>query len=81
MGGRTLVEEKWGVTFANVAALTRYHGKTMNVAPMSRLLTFTEGSDEARLQCYLHTHDYRPQGWYAPAERVVKLRHPFRMAP
>ena len=43
---------------------------------MSRLLTFTEGSDELRVQCYLHV-DYAPQGWYA-RERVVRLGKPFR---
>jgi hypothetical protein len=29
---------------------------------MSRLLTFTEGSDEVQVQCYLHTSIYAPQG-------------------
>lgn len=78
LGGRTLVETKWGVTFVNVSALTKYHGKTMNHPPMSRLFTFEEGSDEARIQCYLHTSDYEPQGWFAPVERTVKLSKPFR---
>ena len=36
---------------------------------MSRLFTFTEGSDQVRVQCYLHTSQYRPQGWYEKAER------------
>jgi len=74
-GGRGLIEEKWGVTFANIAGLTRYHGHLS--MPMSRVLTFTEGSDELRIRCYLHTAQYAPQGWYAPAERVVKLSKPF----
>lgn len=75
-GGRSHIETKWGVNFVNVSALTRYHG-VRNSIPMSRLLTFEEGSDELRVQCYLHTSQYAPQGFYAPSERVIKLRHPF----
>ena len=77
-GGRTHVEQKWGANFVNVSAVTRYHGKR-NSIPKSRLLTFTEGSDEARLQCYLHTDQYADQGWYEPSERTIKLRHKFEM--
>ena len=43
---------------------------------MSRLLTFR--GDEVRVQCYLHTSQYAPQGWYAKAERRLKLPTPFR---
>ena len=77
-GGRSHIETKWGVHFINVAALTRHHGQLS--IPMSRLLTFTEGSDQVRVQCYLHTSDYAPQGWYAPAERTLQLHMPFHMA-
>ena len=63
------------MTFINAAAMSQYHGRK-NV-PMSRVLTFTEGSDELRVQCYLHTSQHAPQGWYAPAERPVPLRTPF----
>ena len=43
-GGRN-VESKWNVNFINCAALARHHaGRT--TLPMSRLLTFTAGSDE-----------------------------------
>jgi hypothetical protein len=73
-GGRSHVERKWGVTFVNCAALSRYHGRR-NV-PMSRLFTFTEGSEAVRVQCYLHTSDYAPRGWYAPAERTARLSKP-----
>ena len=77
-GGKSHVETRWGVTFANVAAMTRHHGhKTRPLFPMSRLLTFTEGSAEARMQCYLHTNDHAAQGWYAPAERRIPLRLPY----
>lgn len=74
-GGRTHIEQKWGVNFVNVSAVTRYHGQR-NSIPMSRLFTFTEGSDEVRVQCYLHTSQYAPQGWYGPSERTLKLRAP-----
>lgn len=66
------------VSFINVAALTRYHGKKTLQVAMSRLLTFEDGSDEVRVQCYLHTADYASQGWYAPAERILQLSKPFR---
>ncbi len=76
-GGRSHVERKWGVTFINVAALSRHHGSRTTV-PMSRVLTFTDGSDRVKVQCYLHTSDYKPQGWYARAERTITLGKPFR---
>ena len=77
-GGRSHVERKWGCNFVNAAALSRYHGRT-NV-PMSRLLTFEDGSADVRVQCYLHTSEYAPQGWYAPAERTNRpgCRQPSR---
>lgn len=75
-GGRSHIERKWDVNFMNVSALTRHHAKKTTI-PMSRLLTFTDGSDQVRVQCYLHTSDYAPQGWYAPAERVLQLSQPF----
>lgn len=31
-----------------------------------------------RVQCYLHTSDHAPQGWYQPAERVLPLSKPFQ---
>jgi hypothetical protein len=46
---------------------------------MSRLFTFTEGSNEVRVQCYLHTDQYANQGWYTPSERTLQLRHNFEM--
>ncbi|MBL7224222.1 MAG: metallophosphoesterase [Candidatus Brocadiae bacterium] len=76
-GGRSHVERKWGVGFVNCCALSRYHGHK-NV-PMSRLLTFTDGSDRVRVQCYLHTSQHAPQGWYQPAERTLPLTKPFEL--
>ena len=75
-GNKGHIESRWGVTFVNVAALTRHHGKRP-LFPLSRLLTFMRGSREVRIQCYLHSTDYAAQGWYAPAERTVLLRAPF----
>jgi hypothetical protein len=74
-GGKGLIERRWGVTFVNVAALTLHHAR--HSVPMSRLLSFSEGSDRLRLRCYLHTDHHAPQGWYPPAERHIDLRHPF----
>ena len=74
-GGRSHIERKWDTNFINHAALSRYHGKR-NV-PMSRVLTFTSGSDEVDIRCYLHTSHYAPQGWYEPAQRTLRLSRPF----
>jgi len=75
MCDRSHVEQKWGTTFINVSSLSKHHGKK-NV-PMSRLVTFEEGSTSVNVKCYLHTSDYAPQGWYVPSERTVPLRYPF----
>ncbi|MFP4383743.1 MAG: hypothetical protein ACLFSE_06825 [Spirochaetia bacterium] len=75
-GGRSHIEKKWGAWFINAASLSKYHaGKT--TLPISRRLTFTPGSDKVTVECYLHTSDYAPQGWYKPAERVIDLNRPF----
>jgi hypothetical protein len=74
-GGRSHVETKWGVTFINVAALTT---RWDNVAK-SRLLTFTPGSTNVKVQCYLHTDNYAPRGWYHRAERTIILNKPFSL--
>lgn len=75
-GGRKYLEQKWGVNFINVAALSRYHNPLI-VPPSSRLLTFTEGSDEVKVQYYLHTNDYYYQGWYKDAEITITISKPF----
>lgn len=77
--GRTHVERRWDVNFINCCALTRFHGAERS-RPMSRLLTFTEGSAEVRVQCYLHSNAHAPQGWYPNAERVIRLGKPFQFA-
>lgn len=76
-GGKTHIEKRYGGTyFMNVAALSRYH-MPITTLPISRLLTFTPGSSRLRVQCYLHTDQYAPQGWYDTAERTLDLKAPF----
>ncbi len=76
--GRSHIEQAWGgTTFMNVAALSKYHGKR-NI-PMSRVITLTHGSEVARIRCYMHTSDYRPQGWYDNVEREITLSTPFEL--
>lgn len=77
-GGRSHVESKWGATFVNCCALSKCHARRTTL-PMSRLLTFTEGSRQVRVQCYLHTSQHAPQGWYAKAERTIMLSKAFHM--
>lgn len=76
-GGKSHIERKWGVHFLNVAALTQFHARAATI-PMSRLLTFTEGSNEVRIQCYLHTNQHAAQGWYRKAEKTLTMTKPFR---
>lgn len=77
-GGRSHIETKWGTHFANVSALSRHHAH-ITTLPMSRLFTFTEGSSQVRVQCYLHSDQFAPVGWYEPAERVLELGKAFHM--
>jgi len=76
-GGRSHIEEKWGVTFVNCAAMTKHHVMQKTV-PLTRLFTFTQGLDSATVRCYLHTDDYAPQGWFDKVKRDVKLKHSFQ---
>lgn len=69
------MERRWGTTFVNCAAISKYHGRK-NIS-MTRLLTFTEGSDSVEIRCYLHMNDYADQGWYDPAERNAPLKAAF----
>lgn len=76
-GGKSHIEQRWGTWFLNVASLSRHH-MPITTLPLSRLLTFTPGSAEVRVQCYLHTSQHAPQGWYDKAEKVIALQTPFR---
>ncbi len=75
-GDKTITETRWGTHFLQVAALTRHHAGSH---PMSRLLTFTDGSDQVTAKLYLHEPSYQkhPVGWYAPAAKTLRLRHRF----
>jgi len=75
-GNKRHVERKWGVTFANVAPMTKYHG-SIEYAPLTRVLSFEPGESLAKLRCYLHTDDFAPKGWYDPERRNVPLSHDF----
>ena len=75
-GGKTISETRWGVSFLQVAALTRHHGGAL---PMSRLIRFTQGCSSARADVYLHQNTYKKNriGWYEPASVDLPLRHKF----
>jgi hypothetical protein len=73
-GGKSHIENKWGVHFMNVSALSANHGRA-NI-PMSRVLTIR--GNQVRVRCYLHTSKYAPQGWYRKAEKTLTLAKPFR---
>jgi len=79
-GNKSHIETKWGTHFINVAALTRYHSNSaFPNPPKSRLLTFTEGSNQLKIQCYMHTDEFKAKGWYDTAERILTLSHSFRI--
>ena len=75
-GDKTISENRWGVGFLQVAALTRHHGGSN---PISRLLTFTDGSSEIGTDVYLHDASFKKNavGWFKPASRAFSLRHKF----
>ena len=75
-GGKSHVETKWGTHFVNCGELSQWHGSANT--PKSRLFTFTEGSDQVRVRCYLHTDQHAPRGWYDKAERMLTLTQAFR---
>jgi hypothetical protein len=77
-GGKSHIEARWGTTFVNAAGLTRYHTAPEHSIPRSWLLTFTDGSDVVTARCYLHGNEFAPQGWYAKADRTIKLSKPFK---
>lgn len=80
LNGRSHVERRWGTHFVNCAQLSKYHS-FVTCPPMSRHFIFTSGSSLVRVRCYLHDDSFAPQGWYAPAERVLELGKPFKPDP
>jgi len=77
-GGKSHVEQRFGVWFANISALTEYHVSTTTV-PMSR--HWDIAGNQMKVRCYLHTSQHAPQGWYEPAARVLPLNKEFRWSP
>lgn len=79
-GGKTISETRWGVGFLQVAAVTKYHA---GANPLSRILTFTAGSDAVATDVYLHDDSFKknPVGWYKPASKAFPLRHKFVAPP
>ncbi len=79
-GGKTISETRWGVGFLQVAALTRHHGGSH---PLSRLLTFTDGSGDVQADVYLHDDSFKENvvGWFQPASKAFPLRHKFTAPP
>ena len=77
VGGKTITETRWGVHFLQVAALTQHHAGSH---PLSRVLTFTDGSESLIADVYLHEATYKnnPVGWYTPASKTLRLRHKFQ---
>ena len=78
-GGKSHIETRYGgATFVNVSALTRWfvHPHAM---PHSRLFTFTDGSDSAEIECYMHSDEYRDQGFYPEKQRQIQLTKPFQL--
>jgi Calcineurin-like phosphoesterase len=77
-GGKSHIEQRYGVHFVNVCGLTRHHGHSHNCHPMSRLFTFEDGSDQAKIRCYLHNDSFAPVGWFPENERTITLSKPFQ---
>lgn len=74
---QTHIEQRWGTWFLNVASLSGYH-MPITTLPISRLPTFEPGGNEVWVQCYLHTSQFAPQGWYEKAEKTLALERSFR---
>ena len=78
-GGKGHIEKRYGgTTFVNVSALTRWFVKD-HAMPHSRLFTFEDGSDVARIECYMHTDEHCAQGFYPEKAVDVTLSKPFRL--
>lgn len=73
-GGKSHLEQRYGVWFANISALTAHHGPTS--MPMSRHWRIV--GDRATVRCYLHTSQHAAQGWYDPAQREITLNKAFQ---
>ena len=78
-GGKSHVETRYGgVTFVNVSALTR-HFVHLHAMPHSRLFSFEDGSDRVVIDCYMHSDEYREQGFYREKQSRIQLTKPFQL--
>lgn len=78
-GAKSHIEQAHGgTTFVNVSALTRWFVKD-HAMPHSRLFTFNHGSPVATIDCYMHSDEYREQGFYSEKQRQVRLSKPFEI--
>ena len=59
-GGKSHVERRWGTWFIERGVAQPAH-MPITTLPISRLLTFTPGSNRVRVQCYLHTSSTAPR--------------------
>lgn len=76
VGGKGLVESRWGITFVNAGALTRYHGVADQLYPGSRMLILEDGQQIGKLRRYFHTTtDFAEKGWW-PGTREIDLGKP-----
>lgn len=76
-GNKSHIEKKYGGTnFVNVSALTRWFVMD-HAIPHSRLFTFEEGSRIATIECYMHSDEYREQGFYPEKKLNIELTKPF----
>lgn len=79
-GGKSHIETRHGGThFINAAALTRWFVAD-HAMPHSRLLTFQDGSVDLKVECYMHTDEYRSQGFYDQKKKILQLTKEFRWA-
>ncbi len=80
-GGKSHIERRYGgTTFINVSALTRWFVKN-HAMPQSRLITFNDNSNIATVDCYMHSDEYRYQGFYREKRVGVELTKPFILSP
>jgi hypothetical protein len=77
-GGKSHIERRWDTTFINAAGLTRYMTYPQDCIPRNWLLTFVEDCSQVTAQCYLHSNDFAPQGWFNEFDRVIRLSRRFR---
>ncbi len=83
IGGKFLIEQKYGCTFVNSGALTQHHhGRAQHINPKSRFWDLQDGSSELRLHAYMHktvSHGgfHYPRGRFST--KTINLPHKVRL--